>query len=749
MSHRFAQLCLFGVLLAFLSPVLVGGRVLLNHDLGREIGAYDQPGERRLVNRLSDDQTSTYLPELQLHLTGKRAGWLATWNPHVELGRPAGHLSGFSRAFLPTHVLAFATDDALVAYSWLVVLALLGGAAFGYGFLRSLELTPVACLVGALGMSLNVWVVHRVNAAMFLWGVCWTLAILWATVRIVERVSLARVTGLAFAVHALLLTAYPQQVVWHAYFLVGFALVRLARCPRETRLRGFFGLAGGVALGVVAAWPVLSDLVLATERSNRTAVDASFFLSGMRTLSGLDDAARFVIDHFDPYWYGDPSQRNFPLAFFGVCTGALGVLVPLTLVGGGWRKLWGWQLLVVFAMAVSVSPALYRFGIDYLGLGLSRFGPPSGIVIPLVVLAAFAVDRVLQEGGLRRVPAVAAVLLVPALALVASVRLDAELEPVTTALGLVLCLGVVAFVWTRQARLMVIVVVVASFHYGFRLLPLRDPAQTPLTSPLVDTLRQETRDGSRFAWVGRGARGTLPANLEALVGLASVHAYDPLAWAGYREWVLRLSDSGMAVTPPGGGKSTVARSGATYGRHFRRIVARELDAQELARAGVSTLLSSSTLDRGVAQPIGTASQVGVFRTVTPAVLCGQFGTWEEAGSERVSLAEAASPSGELTSTIVEDQGDRLRVDVTARREETLVFLSRQFHPQWRARTTDGEALRTVCIDGFYQGVVVSPGSETIELTFRPLSRWMWLSQLAFLALGLGVVITATTRKARS
>jgi len=415
MSHRLAQSLLLGVLLVFFSPVLLGGRILLNHDLGREIGALDQPGERRLANRLSDDQTSTYLPELQVHLTGERSGWLTTWNPHVELGRPTGHLSGFSRAFLPTHVLAFLTSDARVAYGWLVVLATVLSAVFGYGFLRSLSLAPAACLLGGLGFALNVWAVHRVNAVMFLWGGCWTLALLWATVRLVERVTWPRMLAVAFGVHALVLTAYPQQVVWHAYFLVGFALVRILRREGSTssRARVFGALTFAVLAGAATTLPVVLDLVLATERSGRAAVDPAFFLAGMRSLDGLGDVARLVLDHFDPYWFGDPSLQAFPLPFHGVCTGALGILVPLSLLDGQWRRLWGWQLLVLIAMIVSVSPTLYRFGIEHLGLGLSRFGPPSGIVIPTVLLAAHGADHVLRTGLAKRGLATVLVLAAP------------------------------------------------------------------------------------------------------------------------------------------------------------------------------------------------------------------------------------------------------------------------------------------------------------------------------------------------
>jgi hypothetical protein len=738
MRPRHAQLVLVGVLLAFFSPVLFGGRVVLGHDLGREIGAFDRPGERRLIDRLSDDQTSTYLPELALQLTGARSGWLATWNPDVELGRPAGHLSGLSRVFLPTLLLSFVSHDALRVYTALVVLAAVLAALFGHGFLRALELHPAASLAGALGLALGVFTMHRMNAPMFPWGLCWTLAILWATVRLCGRVTWLSAAALAFAVHALLLTGYPQQVVWHAWFLVPFAAVRVWRRPggSAARLRAGAALAAAALAGLVLALPVLADVLEATRRSGRAGLDPEFFLAGMRTFGSPADVARFVIDYFDPFWFGDPSRQGFPLPFYGLCTGALGTLAGLSVLGGVLRRSGPWLALVMVAMALSVWPAGYRFAVLHLGLGLSRFGTPGGVVVPAIVCASLGADGVLRGAVRRRGLASALVLAPPAAALALLPWIEPAPDPALLAIGLALCAGVVAFVWTRSAWLLAALAVVATVHYGFRLLPLRRDADVPRSSPLVEAVRAGTPGGARFAWVGNGLRGVLPPNLEAFLGLRSIHAYDPLAWEGYREWVLGLSGRGMEATPPGGGRRQVARSADEYGRHFRRIEDdTRLEAGGLAAAGVSLLLSGDAIDLALATRSGDVAGIGLWTARAEPVLEALLPRWRATqGGVALEAPIAAGPT--LGVTRSEDRGDRLRFRLAPAAEQTLLFVSQQFHPRWRARGqgADGaEELATCTVDGFYQGVLVPPGTREVVLEFRPLARHAWLAHVLFLA----------------
>jgi hypothetical protein len=70
--------------------------------------------------------------------------------------------------------------------------------------------------------------------------------------------------------------------------------------------------------------------------------------------------------------------------------------------------------------------------------------------------------------------------------------------------------------------------------------------------------------------------------------------------------------------------------------------------------------------------------------------------------------------------------------VTASPEETLLFVSQQYHPAWRA-TADRRPLRTVQVNRFYQGVIVPPMTTEVELSFCPFVLWSWVPQIFFAA----------------
>ena len=54
---------------------------------------------------------------------------------------------------------------------------------------------------------------------------CWTIALLWLVTALFKQPTLGRYFGLALCTHCLLVSAYPQQVVWTGYLLTAYTLV--------------------------------------------------------------------------------------------------------------------------------------------------------------------------------------------------------------------------------------------------------------------------------------------------------------------------------------------------------------------------------------------------------------------------------------------------------------------------------------------------------------------------------------------
>ncbi len=278
-------------------------------------------------------------------------------------------------------------------------------------------------------------------------------------------------------------------------------------------------------------------------------------------------------------------------------------------------------------------------------------------------------------------------------------------------IGLSLLSATLWLLWAPRTWLAISLAFASILFYGARL-PLSRPLESiAVTSPLVERLRDLTRDGSRFAWVGPGRR-LIPSNEEALVGVPSIHSYDSLSSRAYQDWVLRISTIGTSES----------------GRYFLRVAGIEgLVGREFPFTGIGAILSETKIREGgfervsrrirrVKQRPRLEAQLTHFRATADGTKA-TFETFDEAGA----LAIERLPS----------EDDRISLRLTPSKRRTLVFLSQQYHPQWRA-TAETTGLATPIVNGFYQGILVPPGTREVEIRFAPFARWSWIPQAFFL-----------------
>ncbi len=89
-----------------------------------------------------------------------------------------------------------------------------------------------------------------------------------------------------------------------------------------------------------------------------------------------------------------------------------------------------------------------------------------------------------------------------------------------------------------------------------------------------------------------------------------------------------------------------------------------------------------------------------------------------------------------TPKIVKESDDYQEFQVKPRPQETLLFLSQQYHPFWKATDRQGNLLRTVIVNQFYQGVQIPANTKIVVLRFQPWVLWSWVPQMVFGILGL-------------
>ena len=721
MTSGRALLALLALVLAFFGPLLVQGEVVYPHDNHLQTNDRSAQPLERVSNLKFSDESSAVIPEIHQHLHGDRRGWLSTWTPAVEMGRPAWQTSALSPAFIVTRMLSWLTSDAFRLNTWLAFLTVLLTAVFAFLFLDALGLALWASFAAAAGLALGVSTIYWLTIVLYLSGFCWTLCLLWLITRFIERPSAVRGLGIAFAVHALFMSGYPQHIVWHGYLLSAFTLVRLReRCATKSEGLGrALRILGWVSIGLASIAPAYLDLALAASRSTRAHADSDFFLWILPNLRSWQDVLLYFVEIFDPFWIGNPIVPGYPLRFNGIClTPVFFILVVLSPLEGGWRSTWLWLSFIVVCTLMTAWPAAYLFGVDHLGLSLSRTLPLTGALIPAFICAAMTLDRILREGFRRPAVAIAIAVACVALAATGAAQMKSEMQPAFIAVGLLVVTALCALIWTRERVLVVAIVLLNTFHYGHRLILSRPEASISRTSALVERIRSETIDGSRYAIVGSELPNLLPPNQEQQLGLRSIHSYNSLSARIYQDWVLRLSTIGAR----------------TFGRHFGRIADEsKLAGDELEVSGIGLLLCARRLSSPTLVEVGEVDGIRLYKPKKPPILEAQIDGFVRDGDAEVRLAGPLSVQQRSPITRELAQDDFMRFRVTPVDHETLLFASQQFHPRWKA-SAGGKQLSTVLVNGFYQGVIVPAQARSVELEFKPFALWSDVPQYGF-ALG--------------
>jgi hypothetical protein len=479
---------------------------------------------------------------------------------------------------------------------------------------------------------------------------------------------------------------------------------------------------GCAGAGVLASLPVYLDLLFVAKDSARLGhVSDSFFLGVLPPCRNLREMASFLMTLFDWSWLGNAIDPKYPLHFNGLSfTPIYGSLIWLSFILKNRRAVLFWQLFLIACLAGTIFPAVYLFAVHHLGFGLSRIQLLGGGIVPGFVLSAFTMDAIFR-GDLRLTIRSAAWLLAPLVAesvVALWIWHRLPVHAVAVAATFLLVAALLGSIYWRSIPALIGVAVVSTFLYGRALILSRPLDTIHVSSKLIDAIKAHTPDGSRFAIADSEMKMQLPPNQEALFGLNSVNSYDSLSSRRYQELVRHWSADGTG----------------TYGRHFRFLdIRRVLADNGFLFSGVHLILSARPIATDQLTLATEANGIKLYETITTPIELLQTPHFKYSNRGEAAIDPLASP-GNLQSHRVEMLNDFQKIEVTASPEETLLFLSQQYHRAWRA-SSHNRTLRTVIVNRFYQGVILPPNTSEVELFFRPFVLWSWLPQLLFAASG--------------
>ena len=184
---------------------------------------------------------------------------------------------------------------------------------------------------------------------MFLAPICWSAGALYALTRLARRIDLPGGAVLAFSCYSLMMAAFPQSVIFHAYLLTGYLLwafrrrrtVRGHRCGRQiSGGSGGFWRCRNPAFGAEHSGYCRHGLALRPHCGR-----ASFLTAALPTIDSIAALMRtFAVGTF-PEIIANPVSPSFPLPYDGLSiTPVILFLALFSLLrcrerrgAGGWR----------------------------------------------------------------------------------------------------------------------------------------------------------------------------------------------------------------------------------------------------------------------------------------------------------------------------------------------------------------------------------------------------------------------------
>jgi hypothetical protein len=727
LTFRSALLIYAALFFALIHPFWMFGEVVAPYPLAAETGPPPAPSAY-IENGKFFDYWHFFIPEIQSHVQASRSGWLALWTSTNELGRPLYH-GGFSGAYLPMWVLAKLTDNP----ARLLTLASLGLCFLAGLFLmllcKELSLTPLAGLIAGASVAAAPLMMYWLTFPMFLAVVCWSAGALYALTRMARRIDLPGGAVLAFSCYSLMMTAFPQSVVFHAYLLTGYlvwALRRRRKAAGTAAAVGYLGAVGvfGVA-GILLSAPNILDIAGTASRSARLAPDMSFFMAMLPTIDSIATLMQTFATGTFPEIVANPVSPSFPLPYDGMSITPVILFLALFSLLRCLRETWGWWLAIVIVCAFAFVHPLYAFGVRHLGFNLSRDNPLDTLLLPLAIISAHGVHALTAQSPFRTAAVELSILgttvgFIAALCFYWTAGMNVRWDIAVAMLAVILLLAG-CLVGSLRPFALIAALVLTGACTAFPLMLRRPATDLVRNSDLVEQVIAATPAGTRIALIAPDA-GVLLPNANTIFGLASVHSYDSLSSHRYQALVREL-----------GGETE------QYGR-WNSVIAPDFGSHIFWMSNIGLVISPKPILHPNLERFGVEGTLQLYRVRDSMGCCLQSPAAATAGSAGFSSTAREGIRPVKTS----DQGDVLEFEVHNYPDtDSVLTLSQQYHDDWRAsvRTASGwQVARTVLVNGAFQGVVIPATSNLVRLEFMPFVRFAWIAHVVWVIVLLMAVL---------
>lgn len=358
-----------------------------------------------------------FYPWQRMAVESYQAGQLPLWNSLVGNGAPlAANLQ--TGAFYPLNFLYLLLPTEY-AMGYTAILHVILAGLFMYAYLRTMKLSLLAALIGALAFELNGFLIARAGFLSITVAVPWLAAWLWRAEKLQEAGGKKQEAGrnalwLALVIGMGVLAGHAQTAVYGLIFVSLYFVWRVLSNRAALRLsvpRSLILFVVAVLLGLgLAAIQLLPAAELTRESQRAGGLDYTKIMTHSYWPLRL-------LTMFSPDFFGSPAQNNFwgydnyweNAAYIGV----IPILLALYAIWNRLRRKVTQGPIGFFALTALVSLVLafgwfmpiYPF-LYYNIPGFALFqGPARWLIITLValcVLAGFGMQQLVDRGLSRK-----------------------------------------------------------------------------------------------------------------------------------------------------------------------------------------------------------------------------------------------------------------------------------------------------------------------------------------------------------
>ena len=292
-NYSFAVLLYSVFLAALYFPFWGQGEVVSPHRQATELAAIDSPDDAHIENRFFSDFYRGFLPVITGHCSEPRSGSLALWTKKNALGKPMRQVFGFSPSWLPAFLIFKITSNPFLFITIFSLSSVYLMGLFIILFCKEMSLSPIAGLIGGTALATSPIVSFWLTFPMMLATWCWSAGVLYGIVRLSRKSDGWGWLVTSFSVYSLLLSGYPQAVIFHACIFTVFAgwtFSKLIFADKKNGILRLLFFLTACFVGILPALPVYVDLLATMLNSQRISPDQSYFTGVLPFIHNLTDA---------------------------------------------------------------------------------------------------------------------------------------------------------------------------------------------------------------------------------------------------------------------------------------------------------------------------------------------------------------------------------------------------------------------------------------------------------------------------